>query len=182
MTKAELAAITTWDEYKLGNLFLFMPLLNDTIKIVLFPELDQEAPEVTDKMTAIVNDLLQLKQDQLDRVKDLLWEECLFAFHVADYGVEPMEGESHVEAHLREFEISNAEDAFAKSSIKEIHIADKFKNRYAEIKADTGSNNYISLIVKNGHIIDFGDDGVYLGWFEEDDLYLHKKRQQILSS
>ena len=181
MTKAELAAITTWDEYKLGNLFLFIPLLNDTIKIVLFPELDQEAPEVTDKMTAIVNDLLQLKQDQLGRVKDLLWEECLFAFHVADYGVEPMEGESHVEAHLREFEISNAEDAFAKSSIKEIHIADKFKNRYAEIKVDTGSNNYISLVVKNGRIVDFGDDGVYLGWFEEDDLYLHKKRQQILA-
>ena len=180
MTKAELVAITVWDDNKLGNLSLFIPLFNDTIKIVLFPELD-EIPEVTDKMTAIVNDLLQLKQDQLGRVKDLLWEECLFAFHVADYGVEPMEGESHVDAHLREFEISNAEDAFAKSSIKEIHISDEFKNRYAEIKIDTGSDNYISLIVKNGHIIDFGDDGVFLGRFEEDDLYLHKKRQQILA-
>jgi hypothetical protein len=181
MTKAELASITVWDENKLGNLSLFIPLFNDTIKIVLFHDLDQApAPEVTDKMTAIVNDLLQLKQDQLGRVKDFLWEECLFAFHVADYGVERMEGESHVEAHLREFEISNAEDAFAKSSIREIHVSDEFKNRYAEIKIETCSNNYISLIVKNGHIIDFGDDGVFLGWFEEDELYLHKKRQQLL--
>jgi hypothetical protein len=73
---------------------------------------------VTDKMTAIFNDLLQIKEEQLGRVKDLLWEECLFAFHVADYGVEPMEGEGHVEAHLREFEISNAENAFAKSASK----------------------------------------------------------------
>lgn len=178
MTKAELAAITVWDDNKLGNLSLFIPLFNDTIKIVLFPDLD---PGVTDKMAAIVNDLLQLKQDQLGRVKELLWEECLFAFHVADYGVERMEGESHVEAHLREFEISNAEDAFAKSSIREIHVSDEFKNRYAEIKTETCSDNYISLIVKNGHIIDFGDDGVFLGWFEEDELYLHKKRQQLLA-
>ncbi|MFL5746788.1 MAG: hypothetical protein ACJ751_19075 [Niastella sp.] len=180
MTKAELAAITVWDENKLGNLSLFIPLFNDAIKIVLFPDLDQPV-EVTDKMAAIVNDLLQLKQDQLGRVKDLLWEECLFAFHVADYGVEQMEGESHVEAHLREFEISNAEDAFSKSTIREIHVSDEFKNRYAEIKVETGSNNYISLIVKNGQIIDFGDDGVHLGWFEEDALYLHKKRQKILA-
>jgi hypothetical protein len=179
MTKAELAAITVWDNY-LGNLSLFIPLFNDTIKIVLFADLDQ-SPEVTDKMAVIVNDLLQLKQDQLGRVKDFLWEECRFAFHVADYGVEPMEGESHVEAHLREFEISNAEDAFSKSSIKEIHISDNFKNRYAEIKIETCSDNYISLIVKNGHIIDFGDDGVFLGWFEEDEVYLHKKRQQIMA-
>jgi len=178
MTKAELAAITVWDDNGLGNLSLFIPLFDESINVVLFPD---QNPEVTDKMTAIVNDLFQLKQDQLGRVKELLWEECLFAFHVADYGVEPMEGESHVEAHLREFEIGNAEDAFSKSSIKEIHVADEFKNKYAEIKVETGSNNYISLIVKNGRIIDFGDDGVYLGWFEEDELYLHKKRQQTLA-
>jgi hypothetical protein len=65
--------------------------------------------------------------------------------------------------------------------IKEIHVSDNFKNRYAEIKIDTCSNNCISLIVKNGHIIDFGDDGVFLGWFEEDELYLHKKRQQLMA-
>lgn len=180
MTKAELAAITVWDENKLGNLSLFIPLFSDTLKIVLFCDFDQ-APGVTDKMTAICNDLLQIQQDQLGRVKDLLWDECLFSFHVADYGVEPMEGESHVDAHLREFEIHNGEDALAKSSIKEIHVSDEFNNRYAEIKVDTGSDNYISLIVKNGQIIDFGDDGVHLGWFEEDDLYLHKKRQKILA-
>lgn len=180
MTKAELATITVWDENGLGNLSLFIPLFDESINVVLFPDLDQ-AREVTDKMAAIVNDVLQLKQDQLPRVKDLLWEECLFAFHVADYGVEPMEGESHVDAHLREFEISNAEDAFSKSTIKEIHISDEFKNRYAEIKVETGSNNYISLVVKNGRIIDFGDDGVHLGWFEEDESYLHKKRQKILA-
>jgi hypothetical protein len=180
MTKAELAAITAWDDNGLGNLSLFIPLFNEPLKVVLFPA-DRAPAEVTDKMTAIINELLQIKQDQLGRVKDLLWEECLFAFHVADYGVEPMEGESHVDAHLREFEIGNAEDAFAKSNIKEIHVSDEFTNRYAEIKTETGSDNYISLIVKNGRIIDFGDDGVFLGWFEEDDLYLHKKRQQLMA-
>ena len=180
MTRAELATNTVWDENGLGNLSLFMPLFNESLNIVLFA--DYDAPrEVTDKMTAIVNDLLQIKPEQLGRVKELLWEECLFSFHVADYGVEQLEGESHVDAHLREFGISNAEDAFSKGTIKEIHISDEFKNRYAEIKVDTCSDNYISLIVKNGQIIDFGDDGVHLGWFEEDDLYLHKKRQKLMA-
>jgi hypothetical protein len=73
MTKAELTAQTVWDDYALGNLSLFIPLFDESIKIVLFPDLDQ-APGVTDKMTAIVNDLLQLKQEQMDRVKELLWE------------------------------------------------------------------------------------------------------------
>ena len=180
MTKAELAAQTVWDDYALGNLSLFIPLFNESIKIVLFPDLDQ-APEVTDKMTAIVNDLLQLKQEQMDRVKELLWEECEFAFNVADYGVEPLEGESNVEANFRDFGISNADDAFAKSSIQAVHVFDKFKGRYATINIDTCSNNDISLILKNGRIIDFGDDGAFLGWFDEDELYLHKKRQQILA-
>ena len=179
MTKAELAAQTVWDDYALGNLSLFIPLFNKSIKIVLFLELDQ-APEATDKMTAIVNDLLQLKPEQLDRVKELLWEECEFAFTVADYGVELLEGESHVEANFRDFEISNADDAFAKSSIEAIHVFDKFKGRYAQIQIETCSNNSISLIVKDGRLIDFGDDGLFLGWFDEDELYLHKKRQQIL--
>jgi hypothetical protein len=90
-----------------------------------------------------------------------------------------MEGESNFEANFRDFGISNADDAFAKSSIQDIHVFDKFKDRYATINIDTCSNNDISLIVKNGRIIDFGDDGVFLGWFDEDELYLHKKRQQI---
>lgn len=180
MTRAELATNIVWDENGLGNLSLFIPLFNESLNIVLFPDY-YKPREVTEKMADIVNDVLQIQPDQLGRVKELLWEECLFAFHVADYGVEQQEGETHVEAHLREFGISNAADALSKGTIKEIHIADEFKNRYAEIKVDTCSDNYISLIVKNGQIIDFGDDGVHLGWFEEDDLYLHKKRQKLMA-
>lgn len=180
MTKAELTAQTVWDDDALGSLSLFIPLFNKSMKVVLFPELDQ-APEVTDKMTAIVNDLLQLKPEQLDRVKELLWEECEFAFTVADYGVELLEGESVVEANFRDFEIRNADDAFAKSSVTGVQVFDRFKGRYAKINIETCSNNDISLILKNGRLIDFGDNGAHLGWFDEDEQYLHKKRQQILA-
>ncbi len=179
MTKAEIAAQTVWNDDDLGKLSLFIPLFNAPVEIVLFPELDQ-APEVTDKMTAIVNDLLQINEDQLSRVKDLLWEECQFAFYVADYGVEPLEGESNKDANFREFGIRDAEDAFAKSNIEAINISDKFKGRYAKIMMNTGSENYISLIVKDGRIIDFDDDGTFLGWFDEDELHAHKKRQRVL--
>lgn len=180
MTKTELTAQTTWDDNELGNLSLFVPLFGETIEFVLFPE-PGKTPEVTDKMTAIVNDVLLLPPGQLDRVKELLWEECRFSFHVADYGVEPLEGESHEEAHFREFGIYNPEDAFAKSHIAAIHVTDELEGRYAAIKVKTGSQNYISLIVKNGSIIDLDDDGTYLGWFDKDEQHAHKKRQRLMA-
>jgi hypothetical protein len=85
-------------------------------------------------MLAAVNDILALEKSELETVKEMLWEECVFAFTVSDYGFEPDEGETHLEAHFKGFEISNKEDAFNKSKIQEIHIAqenDELSGRYA---------------------------------------------------
>jgi hypothetical protein len=179
MTRAELNTVVHWKESGLGYLTLFVPLLSQEIDFLLFPEEDA-ASEVTNKTTEIINDVLALGPDNLGRIKELLWEECNFAFQVADYGVELEEGETSLEAHLREFKISGPDDAFDRSTFCEIHISDEFVGRYAELKVDTGSDNYISIIVKNGRIIDFDDDGTHLGWCDDDEQRAHKARKRVL--
>jgi hypothetical protein len=179
ITRSELDKLVRWDEPNLGYLTLFVPLISREIDFVLFAG-EETASEVTDKTTATINDVLALRPDDLGRIKELLWEECNFAFQVADYGVELEDGETSLDAHLREFRLSGPDDAFDRSDFREIHIADEFAGRYAEIKVDTGSDNYISIIVKNGSIIDFADDGTYLGWCDDDEKKSHKARKKVL--
>lgn len=179
MNKSEITNQIEWDENDLGNLTLFVPLFGTEVPFVLFTQYGTK-PELTDKMTATINDVLALEPGNISKVKELLWEECNFSFQVADYGVDLEAGETSLQAHLREFGISNPDDAYEKSRIQEVDISDEFDGRYAQIKVNTGSGNYISIIVKNGQIIDFDDDGTHLSWFDKDEQHAHKKRQKVL--
>ena len=172
MTKEKILENTTWDYYEMGKCPIFVNLFDKEIPFIIFQE-HKPKPSITDKMAESINEILSLDKSELGIIKELIWEECNFAFTVADYGFEPKDGETHLEAHLKGFGISNKEAAYSKSEIKEIHIAqenDKLNGRYSEIKINSASDNLISVIVKNGKIIDFDDDGTYLGSFEEDDL------------
>jgi len=179
MTKSELDGLVRWDDLNLGHLTLFVPLLSRELAFLLFGG-EATCSEVSDKMAATINDVLALTPEELGRVKELLWEECTFAFEVADYGVESDEGESSLGAHLRAFGLSGPDDAFNQSDFREIHIFDGFVGRYAAIKVNTASENYISVIVKNGRIVDFDDDGTHLGWFDDDEQHAHHKRKKVL--
>ncbi|WP_289039625.1 hypothetical protein [uncultured Zobellia sp.] len=89
-----------------------------------------------------------------------------------------------MQAHLNGFGILNNEDAYSKSEIKEIHIQqenDELSGRYAEIKINSASDNLISLIIKNGKIIDFAEDGAYLGAYDKDEHFPKETRAKILN-
>lgn len=176
---AQIADATEWDVNDLGNLTLAVPLFGDDLAFVLFPAPDGK-PVVTDKMAATVNDVLDLPPAEQQRIKEMLWDEANFAFQVADYGVEPEGDETPLQAHLREFGVATPEDAYERSTVREVHIFDEFIGRFAEIKVDTAAENRISIIVKNGRIIDWDDDGTHLGWFDEDEQTAAKKRQKVL--
>lgn len=179
MNKAEIAAQCQWDYYDMGHLRLHVPLFGVELPFTLFP-VDGAGPELTDKMAATIADVLALDPAQLDRVKAMMWEEANFAFQVADYGVESRPGETSLEAHLREFGIAGPEDAFARSVLEEVQIHDQFDSRFAELKLVTGAHNLVAVVVKDGRIIDWGDDGLYLGEFEEDEQILSKRRKAVL--
>ena len=179
MTKSELVGLVRWDDVGLGHLTLFVPLLSRELPVVLFGG-EENGSEVTDKMTATINDVLALPPEDLGRVKELLWEECHFAFQVTDYGVEREEGASSLAAHLREFGISGPDAALDQGEFREIHSRGGFAGRYAAIKVNTGSENSVSIIVKNGRIVDFDDDGTHLGWFDADEQHARLKRKKVL--
>jgi len=182
MTKDEILKNTTWDEIDIGSCSVFISLFDKEIPFKFIQD-HRPTPTITEKMSQILNEVLAIEKTELSRVKEILYEECLFAFQVSDYGCEAKEGETDLEAHLREFEISNSEDAYDKSCIKEIYIDqenDKFIGNYAEISVDTASDNLINIIVKNGKIIDFHDNGGYVGFFEKDDQYAKKLRKKAL--
>jgi hypothetical protein len=168
-----------WDSNDLGELTLHVPLFAEDIPILLFPAAGAE-PVLTEKMAATITDLLNLGPEHLKRVQDMLWDEANFSFQVADYGVEPEDGETSLEAHLREFGIADAEAAYAKSCINAVHINDEFAARFAEMKIATGAETLTSIIIKDGRIIDWDEDGTYLGWFEEDEQAAEKKRAKVL--
>ncbi|WP_420138366.1 hypothetical protein [Sphingomonas sp.] len=181
MLAGDIEDMVQWDANDLGEVTLHVPLFAEALPFVLFPA-DGAQPDVTEKMAATIGDILALSPEHLRQVKDMLWDEANFAFQVADYGVEPEEGETSLEAHLREFGITNPEEAYAKSRIKAIHVADGFSGRFAEVKVATGAENLISVIVRNGRIIDWDNDGTYLGWFDEDEQAAAKKRARVIGA
>lgn len=185
MTKDKLTSLINWNDIGIGTCRLHVKLLAKEILFTFFSS-DVKHPNISEKMFETLSDVLNIPADKLDLIKDLLWEECIFAFQVADYGCVPNEGETHLQAHLREFGIENREDAYQKSELSKMEIqihcdSDNFTARYAEIKINSASDNLISIIVKNGEIIDFDDNGTYLAQFEDESTFARVKRNQVLS-
>lgn len=182
MKKQELEKSINWHEYGIGYINIQVPIFDREIQFELFSE-NNEHPNVSDKIYSTIEDVLNLPSDSVEKIKTLLWEECNFSFTVSDYGCEPIDEETVKQAHFREFELNNEQDAFDKCVIKGVQIhyeSDKLEARYAEIKIDTATDNLISLIVKNGKIIDYDDDGTFLGWFEKDEEHAHNKRMKVM--
>ena len=182
MTKEEILSKTNWDGNEMAVCPIFVNLFDRIVPFNILQEYKAK-PSITDKTTACVNDILRLDKSGLETIKDMLWEECRFAFQVSDYGFEPEAGETHLQAQLKGFGISSREDTYSKCNIKEIYIYqddDEFESRYSVISADTASDNLIDVIVKNGKIIDFDYNGTYLGWFEEDEQHAKNARAKVL--
>ena len=182
MDKQTLHNKIIWDEYGVGSINIMVPLFGKELEFKLYTQ-EGETPEISEKMYCTVNDVQDLSPTLVETIKDLLWEEADFSFTVADYGCVPQSDETPKEAHFREFGLSNKDDCYAKCQVKGVQIAyesEQYNGRYAEIKIDTATDNLISIIVKNGKIIDYDDDGTYLGWFENDEQYAHNKRSKLL--
>ncbi|WP_225037260.1 hypothetical protein [Winogradskyella sp. SM1960] len=182
MTKEDILNRTTWNEYGQGHCPIYVNLFEKKIPFIFFQK-HQPKPKITDKMTDIVNEILTLNKTNLNVIKELLYEECLFSFQVADYGCEAKDGETDLEAHFREFEIANKDDAYDKSEVSQIQIKqeyDELDGRYSEIKINTATDELISVIVKNGKIIDFDFDGCTLSVFDKDEQQAKKYRHKTL--
>lgn len=184
INKKEFEKRIKWDEYGIGYIPIYLQFFNQDILFEIFSNYDKK-PSISDKMYSTIKDIINLPVGVIGTIKNLLWEECNFSFSVTDYGCEPKDGETVIEAHFREFGLTNSQDAFEKSNIQAVqihHKSDKLNARYVEIKIDTATDNLISIIVKNGEIIDYDDNGTCLDWFEIDNQKAHHNRMKILKS
>jgi hypothetical protein len=177
MQLQRLAELTRWDG--LGHLDLVVPMFGESVEFVLFPA-SGAADVATEGMAHTIADVLALKKSDLATIEALLWEECLFSFQVADYGVDARPGESSLDAHLREFAVAGSADALGKARLLEIHIDGGYAARFARLQYQTVTENLVSVIVKDGRIVDYDDDGTYLGWFEKDDRHAHRRRLDVV--
>lgn len=181
MNLEEIETNIKWDEYDVGRINIHLPIFGHAVEFEIFSG-ELQARKISPKMFCTIQDVLNLNVESIGRIKELLWEECNFAFTVADYGCQPKDGESSKDAHFREFEISDAQDTLTKSQVTSVQIhcdSDELDGRYAEIQIDTVTDNLISIIVKNGKVIDFDDDGTYLGSFDADEQKAHKDRMKV---
>lgn len=179
MRLQELAALAEWEDDGLGRLYLSVPLFGEPVEFVLFPA-DGAADAATGRMARTVAEVLALGPADLERIQALLWEECDFSFRVADYGIDALPGESSLDAHLRAFGVAGPADALARARLREIHIDDGYGARFARLQYQTVAENLVSVIVKDGRVIDYDDDGTYLGWFEQDERHAQARRARTL--
>jgi hypothetical protein len=177
------AKLVKWDEYNIGHLTLPVPLLSRDVPFELM--VTKTPPVVSPKMWRAVEQVLALPQTDIAKVADLLWEEANFAFTVVDFGVQAREGETALQAHLRAFGVVNPQDALKKATVKAVQILqenDEFDGLYAEIQINTVTDSMISIIIKDGVIVDFDDDGCWLGDYDDNPNEARDARKAVLAA
>ncbi len=178
MTKEEIIRQLSWDEYGTGSCTIHTPLFGQQIKFNFY----SEKKEITDKMVACTNDVLQLPASDLIRVKELIWEDCLFCFETFEHGYPPQEDEDQIESNKRGYKIYNQEDAYLNSTVTQVYI--DFKNdtltgRFAGISIDTAWD-YLTIVVKDGRIIDCYSPDPHMKWFDRNEQYGANERRKEL--
>lgn len=71
MTKKELSINTKWDEFEMGTCRLFVETLNQYIPVLFFQD-HKPKPTISNKMLQSVNDILEMDQDEFDRLHEIL--------------------------------------------------------------------------------------------------------------
>jgi len=92
MTKKELSINTKWDEFEMGTCRLFVPVLNQYISTVFFQD-HKPNPRISNKMLQSVNDILDMDENEFDRLGKLLEFETYIIKEIhIDQDNDPYEG------------------------------------------------------------------------------------------
>lgn len=172
MTKDEKLNNCTWSTNYIGEFIVFSDFFKRDVKIVIITD-DNLERSLTDAMVLSVNDFVNLNDESKPLMSDLLYKHCLECCEEASYGFEVREGENETQANLREFGVSDKNDAFNKANLESISITDdeiaKRTNRYVKIGfyPEWEEEHGCVLVLKNGILLDYcGGHDTYLNDFE----------------
>lgn len=172
MTRGEILINSVWT---LGKLNVYSHFFKKEVPIDLYTSdynLKNTEKIISEKFVQQVNDFLNLSEQSKPLMQKLLYKHCVESCENISYGFDILDGETEIEASMREFGIENELTAFEKANLGHISIEEDElrKNRFVTIvfypawEAEHGC----ALILKNGDLLDFyGECGIYLGQFDD---------------
>ncbi|ABC28317.1 hypothetical protein HCH_01457 [Hahella chejuensis KCTC 2396] len=170
MNRSEILNSISWKEEEewFGTAQVVVPVLGGKIEIQFLVENERD---ISDRSVRIVNELLQLDESHLIKIKHFLWEDCKLYCEATGYGFDVSEGKNETEVNHREFGVFNETDAYRTSNLLYVMICEedeKFEGNYARLTFDNEWNGNLCVVVmKGGDIVGYGDDGLYIGEFED---------------
>jgi hypothetical protein len=162
-----------WDESsEKGTVTVPSPLFGKSAEFSFY--VDTTPSRVTKTMEKNFIGYTQFKNSELEKIKDLLWEDCLFSCNSIDCGFEKVEGKTMQESNLQNFNIKNKDDAYAQTGRMKVLMDEEdesYSNRYYTISFDVPWGDLVYIIVKNDMPIASYSDFPYFGWYEEGGKY-----------
>lgn len=136
--------------------------------------LDSASSILTESMGKSLLGFTHFGTDEVEKIKDLLWQDCLISCEATDYGFEHVEGKTTQESNLQNFSIHNKEDAYREASSMHILMSQEdeiYTHRYYTISFDVPWGDITYIIVKDDKPIAIYGDDPYFGWYEEGGKY-----------
>lgn len=159
MTKEELLKNCTWDRYGIASLDVEIPILKTNAKIDFIPGLNSEK-KITEDMTKALNDVLNLNASQIGEIKNLSFRYFNLCCEATRYGfdIDIAEGETVTDANKRYFDVKNEDDAWEKSKLEFITIAeDEGRTVTLQFEVPWDDEHGCVITIINGEQIEFGE-------------------------
>lgn len=168
MTNDQITQKLVWRDSNEARLLCFSPLFATDIKIEI---LTNHEGAVSDRTLRVIHDFLALSSNELEKIKQFLWEDCKLNCDLSSYGFDVPEGKTETQANHDEFGVHNGDDALRKSVPPSLSIYESdqetYKGNFGHLHFDNEWNSHLTTVVmRDGEIVGFGDSGLSLKAFE----------------
>jgi hypothetical protein len=167
MTKDDIDRAVVWRDTYQARVQVFSPAFNQMVEVSFHTEV---AETVSGRSIQIVNDFIALTEQDLSKIKNFLWQDCQACCESLSWGVFVPAGKTEAQANHEDIGVLSAEDAYSKASLSLNVYEDvqkEYDSNYGHLTFDTNWNShFVTVVMKNGDIVGFGNSGLWLGAFE----------------
>ena len=169
---SDLISKVSWDHRTSMGTASADTILGKNTLFRFFLDLDPEAFELTEAMIQNLENFFSFTDKDVEKIKDLLWEDCISSCEGANYGFDEIEGKTHAESNLIG-NITNKEDAYASVVFTVTMSTDNgeefLPNRYYVLDSQSvrwEQEHGVAIIVKNDNIIAVYNASPYFSQYE----------------
>jgi hypothetical protein len=168
MTNEEILKQVVWRDSKEARLQCFSPMLGISVEVDV---LTNHEMRISERSFQVIRDFLGLSLEQLEKIKQFLWEDCKLCCEVSSYGFDVPDGKDEVQTNHDEFGVHSPDDALRRSSLDCLLIVESDQESYAGnyglLVFDNEWNSHLTTVVmKDASVVGYGDSGLNIGRFE----------------